>query len=751
MDTLVLLKLLLLLAMLGYSIYSLIQYQSRRRASKQALQGLAQTDVPLREATAEELALIQPFLTQPGKKKRQLSLTDNKIHRLQGEYIRHGLTSNQGADQMHDTLGGVEVILPYDAMDFLQEVNDAEVMLADKIAIVVRLNGEFDLEGGRERALRRQEQSQLWESGAIGAVPDIELPSPEAAATPDDEEILRVDMLGQRDETPGETLARTEPGLGFLPAFLLILAAVSAAVGTAQEGEVGIGLSAVAGLLLLCALWLIWRPRRTEAAKRVNHVRGALTAVELRNPNNAASVSHHWFLGDKFNLVMPKHWQPHVVVPANGRVDADLRVDDFSVVRLGKHFSIDAETRAFPRVYWGRHLVLAIAALLAGIMVIIMSGGGLVGDVLQTKAWLTGSPMQTYDSVQALRETTLPLGSTVKLQGQARCSLLDDGARMPVVDCTTLRWGGDVLAAPELTGDEQAFAFYSGSFLRTRSNPLLDMMVQQQTMRSMSDPLAYAYQLQGRNRQRFYNVIGLSETIKAIESYCQSLDAAGQANCMTLRQGVVENLLMDEDITTWKALVEAVEQGKVGTRRAAAVMSSTGVSKVKRLAQDLVTVQVEDRVAASAKATLQGQRGGVVLEVRPGEKTALPALPTFHQRDTVAGMAPADEFDALQRYRQYAWVASEEGVSPFSVEGMVVGVSHEDDGTPVYTLDGHRDASDLVPAAVRSIWWLLAWVLLVVHGVLAIVMFVRSRVRARKVNAYAAECAQAAARDINFI
>ncbi|MCR2660489.1 hypothetical protein NSP18_24395, partial [Salmonella enterica] len=69
---------------------------------------------------------------------------------------------------MHDTLGGVDVVLPYDARDYLREDNQAEVVMTEKFAIVVALNGEFDLAGGREREARRQKQNQQWSSGKLG-------------------------------------------------------------------------------------------------------------------------------------------------------------------------------------------------------------------------------------------------------------------------------------------------------------------------------------------------------------------------------------------------------------------------------------------------------------------------------------------------------------------------------------------------------------------------------------------------------
>ena len=749
MDTLVLLKLLLLLAMLGYSLYGVIRYRSRRRASKRILRSLMQAGTPPREATADELTLIQPFLTRPGKRQRPLKLANGKVYRLRGEYLRHGLTANGGAEQMHDTLGGVEVILPYDASDFLQGNNDAEIMLADKVAIVIRLNGEFDLAGGRERSVVRQEQAQQWTSGKVGEMSDIDAPS--EGLSPDEEDVVRVDVLGQRHETPAEMAARQSPGLGFGPASLLLLSAVSAGVATFTDDVIRLGCAAGAGVLLLGALWLIWGPRRWVIPKRVNHVRGAFTAVQLSHPNNSAAVSQHWFLGDKLHLILPRHWLPHLVVPAVGRVDAELRVDDYSVVRLGKHFSVDAETRAYPRVYWGRHVVLAITALLLLVGVAMVSGAGLRGDVLQTKAWLLGTQMRTYDSAGALGEASPAAGTMVALKGEARCSLTTARQGMPAIQCSRLRWGGATPQAPRLHEDEQAFAPYSGKFLRARANPMLDRVVQQQMHRNAQDnPLAYLNQLQGRNQRQLFDVVGVSKAITEVDTYCARLNAKGQTGCTALRDAMVENLLSDKEHSNWKALAQAAEQRELNTGKTTMVISAQGLSKVRRLAQRVAAPQVEGIVAAAADATLRSQRGGVVLDVRTGPHARLPSVPAFDDVESSVEKSPEGKLDALQRYNQYAWLAGPDGVAPFAVEAMILGVSQDASGTPVYTLDARRGASDLAPAMLRSAWWLLAWLLLIVHGVLAIVMFVRARLRAARVNAYVAACAEAAARERNF-
>ena len=232
------LKLGLMLIILIWSIYSGITYMARRSDNKGALRDLRRDGQPARRMTDEEQALVQPFLFDPAKPKKQAQLINDGVYPLHGAFVRHGIEASQGGSTMHDTLGDVDVVLPYDARSYLVENNHAEVVLTEKFAIVVALNGEFDLAGGREREQRRQKQDQQWNSGRTGAlqsVIDLEVDPPEADEAPPTAEQLaqaerelddatRVEILAQRDETPAEVAARQGRGFGFWVSVLWALA-----------------------------------------------------------------------------------------------------------------------------------------------------------------------------------------------------------------------------------------------------------------------------------------------------------------------------------------------------------------------------------------------------------------------------------------------------------------------------------------------------------------------------------------------
>ncbi|WP_454677330.1 IgaA/UmoB family intracellular growth attenuator [Achromobacter marplatensis] len=397
------LKIGLMLIILAWSIISWITYMVRRSDNKGALRELKQQGEALRPMTSEERALVQPFLVSPANPKKAASLVNEGIVALTGPFVRHGLQTGQGGSTMHDTLGGVDVVLPYDARDYLLEDNQAEVAMTEKFAIVVALNGQFDIAGGRDRDLRRQKQGQQWSGGKVGALQDV-VPVDALAESGEDErelaDALRVEILNQRDETPAEIAERQRPGIGIWIAmvWLLVFAGLAATVAGG-----GVAFAGAAAALAVLALWLTWRRRAPDAPQKVNRARGELNAVVLTNPENTQAVSTQLFLGDKLPIKLPDHWRSTLTLPDDGRVDVDVRVDDYAVLRLGSNYSVDEEQRRFPRVYWGRHATLALVGVLAGIAV-WATADNLKGDAALTSAWLRGAPARSYESAAALTQ-----------------------------------------------------------------------------------------------------------------------------------------------------------------------------------------------------------------------------------------------------------------------------------------------------------------------------------------------------------
>lgn len=161
MDTVIIV---LKVGLILYAIYSFIVYASRRSGNKSALKGFRDRPV-LRRITDEEKSALQPFLMGQG-----LTVEDD-VRELSGAFLRHGLQS-QGSSTEHDTIGDVDVLLPYDAIEYVEAYNEALVVLSKKCAVVIRVNG-FDLLEGRQRAQRQQAQDAQWKRGEPGALPSL--------------------------------------------------------------------------------------------------------------------------------------------------------------------------------------------------------------------------------------------------------------------------------------------------------------------------------------------------------------------------------------------------------------------------------------------------------------------------------------------------------------------------------------------------------------------------------------------------
>jgi len=183
------------LLLLAFGCWSLLMYFGRRSDDKVRLKEL-RSQKAIGTLTHHEVMALQPLLGMPPTPGKPLELQSHSLVRLNGPSVEHSLTL-QGSTTRHYLIGGVEVLLPYDAIEHLQPYNEAEVVLADRCAIVVRLNGSFDLLQAREHARLKQLADHHWTQGTTGTTDDV-------TEVPDGE--LRV--LRQRSETSYEVSER---------------------------------------------------------------------------------------------------------------------------------------------------------------------------------------------------------------------------------------------------------------------------------------------------------------------------------------------------------------------------------------------------------------------------------------------------------------------------------------------------------------------------------------------------------------
>lgn len=208
-------------------------------------------------------------------------------------------------------LGGIPVLLPRQACPHLAADNDAEVVLGERWAVVVRLNG-FPVTAMR----------------------------PVAAASR---------IRGERLETPEEIAMRRGPGLrpsALLVAVLALWAAADASgllcmpLPRGVSYLSGVPLLAIAGL----AIWL-GRPRRRGAAtaQRVLQVQGRLRAYR-RN----AQTSQAWLLGNDLRVQLPWEWLDVAGFSTGRSMHLDVRAVDGKVLAAGPGWCLASDRLRYP-------------------------------------------------------------------------------------------------------------------------------------------------------------------------------------------------------------------------------------------------------------------------------------------------------------------------------------------------------------------------------------------------------------------
>ncbi|GAB2903123.1 hypothetical protein GCM10027046_35520 [Uliginosibacterium flavum] len=729
------LQLILFIGLALYSIYSAITYALRRSDNKGALNELKAHGKPHRGLSAEEKSLLQPFLVDPAKPGKIVSLLNENVYELFGEFVRHGLHVSNGGETMHDTLGGVDVVLPYDARDFISIGNRAEVVLTEKFALVITLNQNFDLAAGRERAQQEQAQQHQWNAGQSGELAGGLNSQTEAAASADTD-IGSVRLISQRNETPAEAAVRAHPGWGGIPLLILIPAFILLTIAGYADA-IWLYLAPALTLFAL-ALWLIWRPRSPASPQKVNRVEGTLTVVSLQSPSNSNVVSSQLFLGDKFPLVLPEHWKQRATVPPDSRVTLEMRVDDYSVVAFGNSLSIDREERLAPSIYWGRHLTLSLAG------VIMLCVGWLYkdsfdADLAHTRAALLAAPAHSYEQAAALIAQPPAPGSMLHLRAQARCQIAPaDGNNPSPIDCNTLRWGGEVPQVQTVAADEALLKLYHGEVLEARSNPMLNAILQMQMARAGGAYNPYA------GRASVQTLGNLSALVLTVDRECHDFGASSRIPCQDLQQMLGSKIVVDDasdkDIG-WTTLLAKARDGSLKQDGDSALANQQVVSSLRASLRDLVAPRVHQLYAKPLQTALASQRGGIVLPLHEqplSTPSSDPDAPVVDIASPSAGAQIEQSTDWQVQWAAYQSLTQPDNLKAVELNGLVISSDKDERGDLVLNIDPERNPDNYLPALVRLLEAIAGALFLLVHGPLWVIRLRQSMQRNKALAALSA-------------
>ena len=683
------------IALLIYGAYSVFSYFVKRDSNKVGLDNLRHRPV-LRQLSDEEVQALKPFVSSFKVN------AGRDVYALTGALSSHGL-SVQGSLTTHVTLDDVDVLLPYDAADYAQDHNYAEVVLADKCAIVVTLN-DFQLLEGRARAFNGEQilaqpvaenPETLLPAAASAAesvAPSGRLSSAVAASTPAAAKQPQVQVIRQRHETAEEVRFRLGSVTSWDGAVYWLLA-VLLLWGATWDFSSGVQTALlVAGVL--SGLWALWRwlgPRKKvdEKPLPVSKVRGLLLQFELKNPSNTTQSLKQYFVGDQVKLEIPHHWEyAPQGLPMGQEVEVDVREPDGTVLNFGKGWSQADEWRRLPGVSWGGKACLLLIGLL-GLLVLVLTEPRLADSAHSVERYLKGERTQVYESADALMANMPAVGSTVRLTGRGTCHL-NVRDEFPTPDCTRVRWGGEPVTAPDLAVPEVLQALAGKQFwsVRLEDDPeaMMTAMVFQQMQRNMHgygngmDPsLAWRMGDPGRGTVAVWQRVG--ESMSRIDEACASPEGLSKKDCDALKQRILKLADKDGDDRKrspddWDALKQSISDEDLRTNR----------SDFDSLQYDLRRA-LDDRVRErfnQVREQVKPAHGGVVIKVPESLKLNVNARGESGEREADEAISG---YDIISRWKQFQKLAAQTGTQPFDLHAVVASVDKSANGEVRLSLD----------------------------------------------------------------
>ncbi|WP_375580446.1 IgaA/UmoB family intracellular growth attenuator [Marivirga tractuosa] len=341
------LYIILVFAVLLYSLYNAITYTKRRNKDKKVAKQAINTLAYHRELTDKECKLLDAIQEQKGFKKTHKRI-DNKVYLLKGTFNRHGIEVRHN-EVWHNLIGGLEVVLDDRGLDFVQHENVAEVIKTDKIPVVLTLNNSFSLLNtiGSEKQL---------EKGEVGTMADG-----------------KVTLINSRKQTALEVQSVEKQWKGTIGAFLMIPAIFLMALTALWDVYSPYG-AIPGGILFLLALYFLWRKPKYSKPQDVRTLKGVpeYSAV-LDASENVQSVKA--FMGTTELNFEKRYWLPFMV-GNDDKDDTPVEVDVTTegwLMRFGPYLSLEEEEKKIPSQPWYRHVIMTVIASVALIVGLFMA------------------------------------------------------------------------------------------------------------------------------------------------------------------------------------------------------------------------------------------------------------------------------------------------------------------------------------------------------------------------------------------
>ena|GEM_PF-5239423 len=729
------------IGLLIFSVISLIGYSLRKSETKHALQSMNDDQV-VRQLTPQEKNILSHFLEE-----KNLYLDSDDVYLLVGEYSLHGIERSSGTATMHDVIGGVEVLCPFDLKHYIQDFNEALVVRVEKQAVIVVLNGE-DLFVAEQRELVRAQQQSEWVNGKVGSITPFEQElvdnserySPEnvptfssrtAEPSPTDSE-LHVEILGQRDETPEEMQIRIGRGINSFSSILWIVAVilliVAFAVSTAQAAIVCI---IIAVVLILVGFFLFFKKKDYSKEKpgRVNRARGRLTIGVTTAPLESDILVPVLLLGDKIPLNFPEHLAERLDAKMGKIVDVEARVLDNSLVSFDREWNVTEEVQRFKLWYWGRYLLAALTGIFA-LIIYGVNNDSPYRDLSVVSGYYF-NPAQHYTEASTVSDPKL--FSLIHLQGNARCEYSEGNEKergFPVNDCASIRWGGEPSSTEfkSLALDQSILFLLDGRFI-TYEKKIVRVPNYDRILNGNSYYGYGGYSYGGNNPYKdetHHYILNFAKSLQTVEQACEQ----GLTSCDVLKTAIlkiVSDKITTNPITEWNKLVKHAQSN--GALNKFSVVSVSVVESLRDAVSRIVYAEMSAQIRAFANQVLYHQSEGVVVIINdstnPYGQQSQPLLP--HN----AKMKSWHD-DNIEKYLKFLSTDIQNNqLYPFDFTGIVIGIQYDLSGTPILELDTYNYARIASDALVRLLLLVLGLILSVGFGAMFFIAFLKASTRKR--------------------
>lgn len=321
-------------------------------------------------------------------------------------------------------INGIEIALDSDWIEYIQDINQVDVVKTQTIPLVIELNGQKLT----DYVLTKRQQTQ----------PEPQ-PQQKSFENRNQENNENVELIRLRKETVEEFNLKHKKRL--YESVILSVAYTIIFFSLLSPTVLLPWLIILAGVLLAIGLWRLLRYSTKRTQFNIHCLRGTPKRWGLFGESDTDQLTN--ISVGTIDLIYPPHWQPYIGYDIGHTTNIDIYINRH-VVKQGDFLSLHDESVNFPLHHWGKNLVLAITSLF--IILLLVSFIPLKLPLQLSMAWLQGTKNVTVTTPEQLAAANIKIGDRLTVSGNGMCSIpaiyrSDITYPFMPFDCTEVYWG----------------------------------------------------------------------------------------------------------------------------------------------------------------------------------------------------------------------------------------------------------------------------------------------------------------------